>query len=1066
MDLDSLYRDLVEESPDGLWVTDLHGRTIYANAAFARLYGVPLDEITSVTVFDTLDATGQVQFADHLRRVRAGHPNQEDVEVLFQDVHGRATWISLRESVLRREGKPFVIVNRIYSYDNRRRVLDELRASREALREAQDLARLGTWVYDIATGAVEPMGGAHLLAPGADVTSISDFLDLVHPEDRDAIAQRAAEILQRPGQFEADVRVSGDGDWVHLRVRGVVQTSPDGTPVRVTGTHQDITAMRLAEVALRDEVVQSALMRKVAAAANGAHSLREIMGVVRPLLLDHDEWYRASGFGIDGDGDLVSIDVEVRAEDERLAREAVAQRATVWSDDGCTVAFHVSTEDRTFGVGTITASVPPQRRDMVEVMVESVGVQLARVAEREESGRALASARDAAMAASRQKSEFLTTMSHEIRTPLNGIIGLTDLLQRTSLDHDQHRLISGMQAASHSLLSVLNDVLDFSKLDGRPVELEHVDVDVRSLIDQVTRVLSGSARTGGVELVTWCEADVPAVVLGDPTRLSQVLMNLASNAVKFSTDGQVLLRVSCPDDEEDRVLLRFDVVDTGIGIEPEHLERLFEPFTQADASTTRRFGGTGLGLSIAREVTAALDGDLTYAPNPGGGSIFTLSVWCERHPEGVTDLDEYARQWLDGRRVLVADGSSLRASALQDQLRWWGAQVDVADDVAAANALLAASLTDQQPYGAVLVDAGLPGGGGMHLVGDIAGDTAYDEVAMVVLGADREVDTDELRDAGVSVFLERPVTVETLRSALLEQVVGVAPEPLGRADLPAESAHLARILVVEDNVVNQLVARGILVSLGYRPEVAQNGAEALELLARESYDAVLMDVQMPVLDGYAATRTLRERESAGAHVPVIAMTAAAVDGERERCLAAGMDEFLTKPIDRPALIEVLERWLGPRKEVRPRVDADPDEHGPTDLGPDDHEDPVPLLPPTDPIEGLDTERLDMLRDLDPGDTSYIDRAIGNFQKNSSLAESEIGEHVTRQDLAGLKSAAHKIAGSALNLGAPRAGEAARALEQLADTGSIEGVGDLMGELHASMEEARRLLLQYQATYSS
>ncbi|MDE0777747.1 MAG: response regulator [Nocardioides sp.] len=941
MDIAALYRDIVETSPDGIWVTDLRGGILYANEAFADMYGVPVEQITSVTVFDTLDETGKVQFAEHLRRVRAGEPNQADVEVLFHDVTGVGSWVSLRESLLREDGQVVAILNRTSAYGDRRRVLDEL---------------------------------------------------------------------------------------------------------------------RLAEVALRDEVAQSALMRQVADAANAAHTLQEAIPIVRGILGGHDHWVRSTAFRVlDEQGSLEELDPVVEPADEALCLVALGTRATTWSEDGRTVAFCVASDDRVLGLGTITSARDIERRDMVQTMVEAVAVQLARVAEREESERALAAARDAAMAASRQKSEFLATMSHEIRTPLNGIIGLTDLLQRSTLDPEQQRLTSGLQAASHTLLGALNDVLDFSKIDGRPVELEHVDVEVRSLSDQVVRVVSGAASTGGVEVVVWCDRSVPALVLGDPTRLSQVLLNLVSNAVKFSAGGDVLLSVTAPprrSDEapvgEDDVVLRFDVADTGIGIEPDQLQRLFEPFTQADATTTRRFGGTGLGLSIARQVVAALGGEIGYQPNPGGGSIFSFEVTCGRHGTQATDLDDYARSWLTGRRVLVADGSPSRGPAQVEQLRWWSVDTHRAEDVSSAHALLADSIRAGRPYEAVLIDARLAGGGGMELAARIAADTAYDQVAMVVVGSRLDVDPGRLREAGVSVFLDRPVAAEALRGTLLEQLAGVPAQPL---PLPEQSSHPAgqpRVLVVEDNAVNQLVATGLLTSLGYRVSVAQNGAEALEVLARDTFDAVLMDVQMPVLDGYAATRTLREREGGGVHVPVIAMTASAVDGERERCLAAGMDEFLTKPVDRAALAHVLDAWITTPKEDMP----------------EDRDAVAPELPPTPPMSGLDTSRLDMLRDLDPGDTTYLDRAIANFQANSVNAEAAIIELIAADDVDGLRAAAHKIAGSALNLGIPRAGESARAIEQVASAGTTEGAGALVDELQAAMAEGRALLLAYQATYTS
>ncbi len=1086
MDLASLHREIVESSPDGIWVTDPEGRTLYANEAFARLYGVPLAEVTSVTVFDTLDDVGRQQYVEHVREVRAGRPNDDEVEVYFVDVHGRSQWISLRESPMFEDGELVALVSRVYPYDRRRRALEELTASRKAVQEAQDLARLGTWRYELATKRLELLGGAALGVPIDAEPAADQLLALVHPDDRSRVESTMREALTRAGELEFDVRLASGATWVHLRVRGLVHLADDGTPASVTGSHQDVTEMRLAELALRDEVVQGALMRQVAAAANAAHTLTEVLGIVRPLLGAHDDWVRSAAFRVDEAGHLTAIDDDITRAEESLCRAALRSPAPVWSDDGRTIAFRVGQPGRTFAVGTVTSSQPLERRDVVEVMVEAVAVQLARVAEREETGGALAAARDAAMAASRQKSEFLATMSHEIRTPLNGIIGLTDLLQRTVLDHDQQRLASGMQAAGHTLLTVLNDVLDFSKVDGRVVELERVDVDVRSLVDQVVRVLSGAARTGGVELIVWCEAPVPALVLGDPTRLSQVLMNLVSNAVKFSSGGEVLVRVSTTDVDGDRVRLKFAVSDTGIGVEPEQLERLFEPFTQADASTTRRFGGTGLGLSIARKIVSALGGEIAFAHNPGGGSIFSFEVWFDPHPEGATDLDDYARTWLTGRRVLVADGSALRVPALRDQLRWWQVEVDVADDVARAGELLARSLSLEKPYEAVLIDARVAGGGGMVLVGEIAGDSAYDRVAMIVIGSDLEVDLRRLREAGVSVFLERPVSSETLRGTLLEQLVGVPSQPMGRAEVIAHGSDAPRILVVEDNVVNQLVAGGLLASLGYRTDIADNGAEALEKLARETYDAVLMDVQMPVLDGYAATRTLREREAADTHMPVIAMTAAAIAGERERCLAAGMDEFLTKPVDRAALAHALDRWIvrradpaGPSAPAPGSTQpgsaqpgstqpgsAQPGSTQPTTATPEPAPAPPPALPPTGPMPGLDTARLDMLRDLDPGDTTYIDRAIGNFQTNSAASEATIADLAAAGEALELKAVAHKIAGSALNLGVTRAGEAARAIEQLADTGTTRGADELLAELHAAMAEARERLLAYRASYHS
>ncbi len=1052
MDDATFYRTIVETSPDGIWVIDLQGRTIYANEVISRMYGIAHEDVGRLWAQDTLDAPGKVEFEEHLRSVRAGTLNKVDVEVRFHDKDGNGTWITLRESPLHdADGTLVALLHRTSEYDDRYQVLAELRSSRQQLEEAQRIAKLGSWIYDIPHARLTVLGGEDAYQPEAWRDSeVAQFLELIHPDDL-AHTLAITEVL-RDGrsEFSLDTRLLSGGEWVALRVRGVIHRDAEGRPTTVAGTHQDVTELRATEQALRDEVQQAALMRAISTAANGATSLVEVLAVARPLLLEHGSWERSAVFALDEDGEPVAVHDDVHPDDVALARETRRDRAPRWSADGQSLAVPIMVADRLFAICTVTAPLPSQRRQTVEETMCSVAQQLGRVAEREETQHTLAAARDEAMSASRQKSQFLATMSHEIRTPLNGIIGLNDLLLRTDLDPAQQRLSSGVHVASRALLNVINDVLDYSKIDGGALEIEHVDLDVRSMLDQVVRVLSGSAIVAGVELIVSCHHDVPAIVLGDPTRLSQVLLNLVSNAVKFSEGGEVLVRVGVDPVGVDPVgvddiHLRFEVRDTGIGIEPEHVARLFEPFVQGDASTTRRYGGTGLGLAISRELVAALGGELGYEPNPGGGSVFCFTVACERLPEQTAGLDDYARSGLSGRRILVADSAELRAVALAEQLTWWHLRTTRAPDPASVHRALAESLASDDPFDAILIDLD-DDGIGLDLVDSIASEAAYDAIAMLAIGTASQSVMTRLRNAGVSVALGRPVPAETLRGALLEQVAGVPAQPSRRHAHDVPMTERTRILVVEDNPVNQLVATGILESLGYAVEISPDGAHALDVLATTTFGAILMDVQMPVLDGYATTRTVREREGGQTHVPIIAMTAAAVDGERERCLEAGMDEFLTKPIEPAILAAVLGRWVTTAEEPMPDTSRD-------------------AFPPTPPIPGLDTERLDMLRDLDPGDTTYLDRAIGNFQVNSVAAVDAIRDLVAAGDVPGLKATAHKIAGSALNLGVPRAGQTARALELLADTGTVEGAGPLLVELDEAMTSGRKLLLDYQRTYT-
>jgi PAS domain S-box-containing protein len=1069
MELASLYRDIVETSPDGIWVFDLEGRTLFANAAIAEMYGAPAEEVAQLTVFDTLDTQGREQFAAHLARVRAGHLNESEVEVHFVRRDGTSLWTLVRESALRDEqGEIVAVLHRFNEYGARRAVLEELQDSKRRLSEAQRIARIGSWEWDVGTGEVTASSELFELygtVPGKTTVGIEAFFALVHPDDVGDVRAALDEALEHSGRLTFVARVWGGGDWVWTRGRGVVHREPDGR-VWMSGTHQDVTEARLAEIALEDQVAQNTLLQAVASAANEAVTLTDVLRHARSLVLLHDDWERGRAFVPAADGAGVVplwLSEEERAEDDAtpeasareldLANQAFRAKASVWDPESMlTIAFPVLLDDDVCAVVTITSAPPLYRSEMIRSMVEQVAVQLGRVAERERYQKELADARDQAMEASRQKSEFLATMSHEIRTPLNGVIGLNDLLLRTELAPEQLRLASGVQVASRALLSVINDILDFSKIEAGRLELETLDFEVRPLLDQVISVLAESARSKGLELSSSCDHDVPEVLAGDPTRLSQVLTNLVSNAVKFTDRGEVLVRATAEPGPDDRTVLRVDVTDTGVGIDPAEVDALFAPFTQADASTTRVYGGTGLGLAISREIVEALGGELSYAQNPAGGSIFTFTAVLGAPAGTLADIeDEYARTWLSGHRVLVVDDVAPNRPALDEQLRWWQVRSDSVASAPAALDALHAALNAGDPYDAVLLDLAMPERDGPSLAADIRAIPELAETVLLLLTSPGRADPFAARAAGIADCLTRPVLAGILREALVEHVAGVGARPGAAPVEVLDGPRRPHVLVVEDNPVNQMVALGLLESLGYVGQTADDGQAALDIMRTSSYDAILMDVQMPRMDGYAATRELRVREAPeGPRVPVIAMTAAAVEGERERCLEAGMDDFLTKPVDPAALGAVLARWLGPQSPAgSPAGDVPATE---------------PPVTPSSPVDGLDLERLEMLRDLDPGNTTYLDRAIGNFMVNSRTGLDAIREAVVAGDAPGLRAAAHKLAGSALNLGVPFAGEAARQLEFLGDAGTVDGATELLPELEETMERARAALLAYQESY--
>ncbi|MBA2956431.1 response regulator [Nocardioides sp. MAH-18] len=1067
MELSALYRDVVERSPDAIWVCDIEGRTIYANPAMCALYGVSADEMQHVTVWDSLDEQGKRDFVRHIDDLRIHGGNGEDVDVLFWRHDGTSLWVLISEIEIRDDSGAVVgFTHRISDYSGRRRALDALRESRAQLAEAHRIARLGSWWWDVDADEINASDELRALY-GLDASSFpatyEQFLEIVHPSDRDQVDAAVHAARKSPQEFVFVARIQAGDDWVWTRGRGVSTADEDGRVFAMSGTHQDITETKLADLALEDQVRQNALMQAVAVAANEARTLTDVLGRARDLVLLHDDWERARAFVPDGTGERLvpfyvddadrAADAETQDESAmelELANRVYETRTLLWSDSQLTVAFPVRYADEVRAVVTITSAPPLYRFDMIESMAEQVAVELGRVAERERVERELADARDAAMEASRQKSEFLATMSHEIRTPINGVIGLNDLLLRTTLAPEQLRLASGVQVASRALLGIINDVLDFSKIEAGMLELEKLDFEVRAVFDQVASMLGEAARAKGLELIVACHPDVPEVLNGDPTRLAQVLTNLGSNAVKFTESGEVFVRATAVPRADGGAQLQVTVTDTGVGVADVEVDHLFEAFTQADASTTRRYGGTGLGLAISREIVEALGGEIGLRANPGGGSVFWFTAELDAPTgPGVDPDDEYGRSWLSGRHVLVVDDNANNRLILSEQLARWRIRASTTGDADTAEAAVSAARTGGDPFEAVVLDLSMPGRDGLDLARSLHADPANADLRLIMLTSSGTPPAARLREAGVGVCLAKPTLAGELRHALLAELAQRGPRPDSQPEPATEATIARRILVVEDNPVNQLVASGLLEALGYHADVADDGQAALEVLAGGGYDLVLMDVQMPRMDGYAATRAIRAGEDGtGTRLPIVAMTAAAVEGERERCMAAGMDDFLTKPVDPRALAAVLEQWVGAGQAVAERRT-------------------LPLVTEdSSPLDGLALERLDELRDLDPGNTAYLDRAIGNFVANTPATLASIREAMADGDAHALKQVSHKLAGGALNLGVMAAGRTAQEIELVADTGSTDGAATLVDELERHLAEGRAALQAYQATYST
>jgi two-component system sensor histidine kinase/response regulator len=1057
------YALAVEGSNDGLWDWNMLTNEVYFSPRWKSMVGYEDHELENS--FAWWEAN--LHPDDHARAFATiedyveGRTHQYALEHRLRHKDGTYRWILARAAILRdANGKPYRMSGSHTDITERLHTEAVLRESEERYRDLFENANDIIYTHDLAGNYTSVNKTCQKIVGYTNAEALKmNVGDIIAPEYFEEALRRLSQKTERSAAaYELGI-IAKDGHRVILEVNSRL-VCENGKPTGVQGMARDITERKRADA---EREIISEIVQGIVTTSNLDELLRLTHKAIGKLLyaencfvtlydantnLMHFEFW-ADKFDAPPEPTPLSPNFSsyvlragqavllTEAAQERMYREGEVEKCGTKSRSWLGVPLRTPTGI----IGVLVVQHYDEadaysQRDLE--FLSSVGDQIALAIERKRVERDLEQARDAALESARLKSEFLANMSHEIRTPMNGVIGMAGLLLDTELSRDQRDFAETIRSSGDALLTIINDILDFSKIEAGKLQFVAVDFDLCNAVEGTVELLADRACEKEIEFASFVHTDLPTALRGDPGRLRQILTNLIGNALKFTERGEVIVAAEKESENESAVVIRFSVTDTGIGISEETQRKLFQAFTQADGSTTRKYGGTGLGLSISKQLVELMGGQIGVESVPGKGSKFWFSLSFDKQA-AVTQIASANIASLEGLRVLIVDDNATNRKILSHQLHSWGLVPTDVESGSQALELLTSTASNRVTYDLAILDLLMPHMDGFALAKAIKSNPQIASLRLVLLSsAGERGDGARSLDAGIAAYLSKPVRQAQLFDCLTSVMsLALASEgsttgtalPLVTKHTMQESIKMSHklILLAEDNIVNQKVATRQLQKLGYRVDVVSNGKDAVEALGRTPYDLVFMDCQMPEMDGYEATAEIRRREGRTKRTPIVAMTAHALEGDREKCIAAGMDDYISKPVKVEELQRLLDSYC--LKVGVAEVEL------------------VAAVPTVDVVrmrEAMgEAEEFSEIRDI------YLTQMSENLEKLESA--------VLSQDFNAVELIAHNCCGTSANCGMTAVVAPLRALEKAGREHRLEGLSQLTAQTKLEFKRIQQFL---------